>query len=134
MHHLGGSVGQISDLASAHPSEPPGLAANPPVAAPMPPHPPPAPAGGYDGQRLDLLWLDLLHWARRHRGARWAHRARRALLLGGRLRQLLLATRRGTPEARAVHAAIAAIAAIAALPELTDVGGWQRSRRIPGAQ
>ncbi len=34
VHHLGGSVGQIGDLASAHPSEPQSLSANPPVAAP----------------------------------------------------------------------------------------------------
>ncbi|MBP9826687.1 MAG: glycosyltransferase family 2 protein [Thermoanaerobaculia bacterium] len=103
VHHLGGSVGQISDLASAHPSEAPDPLASSSAAAPN---------AGYDGQRLDLLWLDLLLWARRHRGARWEHRARRALLLGGRLRQLLLAKRRDAPEARAVHAAITAIAAL----------------------
>ena len=52
-------------------------------------------ASGADGQQLDLLWLDLLHWARRHRGAAWARRARAALLAGGRLRLLRLARRRG---------------------------------------
>ena len=52
-------------------------------------------ASGDEGQQLDLLWLDLLHWARRHRGAAWARRARAALLAGGRLRLLRLARRRG---------------------------------------
>lgn len=89
VHHLGGSVGQIGDPE------------NPQVA--------PANAAGFDGQRLDLLWLDLLHWARRHRSPAWARQARRSLLLGGRLRQLRLAARRSAPEARAVAAALAAL-------------------------
>ncbi len=71
-------------------------------------------ASGEEGQRLDLLWLDLLHWARRHRGAAWARRARTALLAGGRLRQLRLARRRGSSEAIAVAAAVAAVQAVAA--------------------
>lgn len=101
VHHLGGSVGQIGDPASAPPPEPARLPANPPVA--------PTTAAGHDGQRLDLLWLDLLHWARRHRSPAWARQARRSLLLGGRLRQLRLAARRSAPEARAVAAALAAL-------------------------
>ena len=93
VHHLGGSVGHL------------GAPASPQTSA--------GPAAGYDGQRLDLLWLDLLHWARRHRSAGWARRARRALLFGGRLRQLRLAARGQTGEARAVASALAAVAAVA---------------------
>jgi GT2 family glycosyltransferase len=66
---------------------------------------------GVDGQRLDLLWLDLLRWAELHRSAAWTRKARRALLFGGRLRQLRLLRRADSPEARAVAAAIAAISA-----------------------
>ena len=33
-----------------------------------------------------LLWSDLVHWARRHRGESWARWAARSLRLGGRLR------------------------------------------------
>jgi hypothetical protein len=94
VHHLGGSVGEL--------------------AAPAGPQANAAAGSGYDGQRLDLLWLDLLHWARRHRGARWANRARRALLVGGRLRQLRLASRGDRRERRAVAEALAALAANAA--------------------
>jgi GT2 family glycosyltransferase len=42
-------------------------------------------AGG-GRQQPELLWADLLLWARRYRGERWARHARRALRLGGRLR------------------------------------------------
>ncbi len=66
-------------------------------------------SSGYDGQRLDLLWLDLLHWARKHRTAAWARTARRALLLGGRLRLLRLRSRVDSSEAVAVAAALAAV-------------------------
>ena len=72
-------------------------------------------ASGEEGQQLDLLWLDLLHWARRHRGAAWARRARAALLAGGRLRLLRLARRRESSEAIAVAAAVAAVAAAPAV-------------------
>jgi GT2 family glycosyltransferase len=88
VHHLGGSVGE------------PGAESRNELRAP---------SSGFDGQRLDLLWLDLLHWARRHRSAAWARRARRALLLGGRLRALRLASGRDGSEARAVAAAVAAV-------------------------
>jgi GT2 family glycosyltransferase len=40
--------------------------------------------GGH--QHSELLWLDLLRWARRHRGSSWAARARAALRAGGALR------------------------------------------------
>ncbi len=91
VHHLGGSLAELADLES---------------------DPTSARSTGYDGQRLDLLWLDLLRWARRHRGAAWARRARRRLLLGGRLRQLLLAPRHGSSEALAVATAIRALTAL----------------------
>ncbi len=90
VHHLGASLGPANGRASGPAS---------------------AEVGGYDGQRLDLLWLDLLHWARQHRSAAWAGRARRRLLLGGRLRQLMLASRRHSGEALAVAAAVAALRA-----------------------
>ena len=91
VHHLGGSVGHLADASAS---------ASAPIARPG--------SSGYDGQRLDLLWLDLLHWARRHRTPAWARRARRSLLLGGRLRQLRLLGR-GSNEALAVAAAVAAV-------------------------
>ena len=47
-------------------------------------------AGAFGGQRLDLLWCDLLHWAARVRGPRWAGRARRALERGAALRAAAL--------------------------------------------
>ncbi len=51
-----------------------------------------ATAGGSQaGQRLDLLWSDLLHWAARVRGPRWARGARRALAAGAALRSARLA-------------------------------------------
>ena len=40
------------------------------------------------GQNLELLWTDLLRWAYKHRGKRWAGRAAFALALGGTLRLL----------------------------------------------
>lgn len=40
-------------------------------------------------QHPELLWSDLLRWARKHRGLVWARRAARALLWGGRLRVAL---------------------------------------------
>jgi GT2 family glycosyltransferase len=87
VHHLGGSVGALDSSQGGA-------------------------ASGYDGQRLDLLWLDLLRWAQLHRSAAWARRARRALLLGGRFRRLRLLLHRDSPEAVAVDAAISAISAI----------------------
>ena len=91
VHHLGGSVGHLADASAS---------ASAPIARPG--------SSGYDGQRLDFLWLDLLHWARRHRTPARARRARRSLLLGGRLRQLRLLGRRSS-EALAVAAALAAV-------------------------
>ncbi len=44
--------------------------------------------GANEGQHLARLWLDLLTWAERARGGRWAAKARLCLLLGGRLRLL----------------------------------------------
>jgi len=43
-------------------------------------------AGARRHQHLELLWSDLLRWARKHRGARWAARAEAALRAGARLR------------------------------------------------
>ena len=80
-------------------------------------------ASGAEGQQLDLLWLDLLHWARRHRGAAWARRARAALLAGGRLRLLRLARRRGSSEAIAVASAVRAVAAATAATAVAGVAG-----------
>ena len=45
-------------------------------------------------QNLELLWTDLLRWARKNKGEKWAAQARRALLWGVRLR---LAGRRFLP-------------------------------------
>lgn len=42
--------------------------------------------GAASGQHPELLWTDLLRWAVKHRGPRWAERARRALLWGARWR------------------------------------------------
>jgi len=39
-------------------------------------------------QHPELLWTDLLRWARKHRGASWARRAAVALAAGGTLRLL----------------------------------------------
>jgi N-acetylglucosaminyl-diphospho-decaprenol L-rhamnosyltransferase len=100
VHHLGGSVGHVEGRCDSAGTDPVERVSTP--------------ASSYDGQRLDLLWLDLLHWARRHRGEAWARKARRTLLLGGRLRRLMLASRGGGGEALAVTAALAAIAASAA--------------------
>jgi hypothetical protein len=54
-------------------------------------------AGRLGGIRMDLglLWRDLLVWAERWRGERWANRCRRALLAGSGLR--LLARRLASP-------------------------------------
>lgn len=43
-------------------------------------------AGAQERQHPELLWTDLVDWAAKHRGPRWARRARRALQAGGRLR------------------------------------------------
>jgi GT2 family glycosyltransferase len=48
-------------------------------------------AGARRNQHPELLWTDLLRWARKHRGPGWAARAGLALRSGGRLR---LASRR----------------------------------------
>lgn len=39
-------------------------------------------------QHPELLWTDLVRWAHKHRGPRWARGASRALQIGGRLRLL----------------------------------------------
>lgn len=63
------------------------------------------------GQRLDLLWRDLVRWGERQRGARFARQARRALLAGGRLRRFALALRgaRAGAERAAVERALGAL-------------------------
>ena len=43
-------------------------------------------AGASRHQHPELLWSDLLRWARKHRGAPWAARAETALRAGARLR------------------------------------------------
>ncbi len=43
-------------------------------------------AGAGQRQHPELLWTDLLRWARRHRGDHWAARAAAALRTGGALR------------------------------------------------
>lgn len=43
--------------------------------------------GALAGQHLALLWGDLLRWARKHRGERWARQAGRALSAGVALRR-----------------------------------------------
>lgn len=43
-------------------------------------------AGSLGRQHPELLWSDLLRWARKHRGDRWAAKARRALRWGVLLR------------------------------------------------
>jgi len=48
-------------------------------------------------QHRELLWSDLLRWARKHRGEPWAARAAAALRLGGALRAALKALRRADP-------------------------------------
>lgn len=45
-------------------------------------------------QNLELLWTDLLRWARKNKGEKWAAKARRALLWGVRLRLALPARSR----------------------------------------
>jgi GT2 family glycosyltransferase len=42
-----------------------------------------------DRQHLELLWSDLLRWARKHRGAAWGNRAAAVLRTGARLRLAL---------------------------------------------
>lgn len=44
--------------------------------------------GAHRRQHPELLWSDLLRWARKHRGAAWAARAEAALRAGARLRRL----------------------------------------------
>lgn len=43
---------------------------------------------GVNRQSPELLWTDLVRWARKHRGPEWARRAARVMALGGRLRLL----------------------------------------------
>jgi GT2 family glycosyltransferase len=45
-------------------------------------------AGARNRQHAELLWTDLLRWARKHRGAPWARRAALALRTGAALRLL----------------------------------------------
>ncbi|HVT59287.1 MAG TPA: glycosyltransferase family 2 protein [Thermoanaerobaculia bacterium] len=47
-----------------------------------------SPLAGAGRQHPELLWTDLLSWARKQRGERWARRAARALAAGTRLRLL----------------------------------------------
>jgi hypothetical protein len=42
--------------------------------------------GARQRQNPELLWSDLLRWARKHHGAAWANRAETALRAGGALR------------------------------------------------
>jgi GT2 family glycosyltransferase len=42
--------------------------------------------GARDRRHLELLWSDLLRWARKHRGAAWGNRAAAVLRAGARLR------------------------------------------------
>lgn len=42
--------------------------------------------GAMGRQQPEILWTDLLRWARKHRGSRWAKGAALALAWGGRLR------------------------------------------------
>ena len=44
--------------------------------------------GAAGRQNPELLWTDLIRWAHKNRGGRWARRAARALRRGGRLRIL----------------------------------------------
>jgi GT2 family glycosyltransferase len=44
--------------------------------------------GAWGRQHAELLWTDLLRWARRHRGERWTRRATLVLWSGGALRLL----------------------------------------------
>ena len=44
--------------------------------------------GAWGRQHAELLWTDLLRWARRHQGERWARRASLLLRSGGALRLL----------------------------------------------
>jgi GT2 family glycosyltransferase len=46
-------------------------------------------AGARGHQHPELLWSDLLRWARKHRGPGWASRAEIALRTGDRLRRAL---------------------------------------------
>ena len=80
--------------------------------------------GGGGAVHAELLWTDLLRWARKRGGEAAARRAARALLAGGRLR--LLARRLGAPlvpaaerdshraESAALGRAVEAVAAMAA--------------------
>src|SRR6185436_9412075 len=75
--------------------------------------------GASGRQHPELLWTDLLRWARKQRPPRWAARAERALRWGGRLRVLgrslalpLVATSRRPAwrgETRAFAAGLAAL-------------------------
>lgn len=58
-------------------------------------------AGAVGPQQPELLWRDLVRWARKHRGPLWAARAARALAWGARARlagRALLAPLRRAPE------------------------------------
>jgi hypothetical protein len=78
-------------------------------------------AGARGHQHPELLWSDLLRWARKHHGERWARRAERALGAGVRLRRaghrlagpfVAAAARQEWAEAdRVARAALAAVAA-----------------------
>jgi N-acetylglucosaminyl-diphospho-decaprenol L-rhamnosyltransferase len=68
-------------------------------------------AGARGHQHPELLWSDLLRWARKHHGERWAGRAERALRTGVRLR-------------RAGHAVAAPFVAAAARHE------WAEADRV----
>ena len=49
--------------------------------------------GAFARQQSEILWTDLLRWAYKHQGRRWAGRAATGLALGGRAR---LVARRAT--------------------------------------
>lgn len=59
-------------------------------------------AGSLRSQKLDLLWSDLVRWARRHKGEAWARCAVLALWSGGQLRRLY-------DRSPALHAALRAL-------------------------
>lgn len=86
------------------------------------------PGGQGRCQHPELLWTDLLRWARKWRGERWARRAARALAGGARLRLLARAlaapwiphSRRGRfrAESAAFSRALAAVEAVEAVEEV----------------
>ena len=70
-----------------------------------------AQASALGRQNVELLWSDLLRWARKNKGEKWAAKARRALSWGGRLRLLFLpaASRRSREEGELLRNALRAL-------------------------